>query len=113
MKKELYFYLKQNYNFKMTYLETLKVQMKTSKSIVSDIVYEVISWQDEKTWMKQYDKFLKRFMDRLFEEIEDVTNKLLIKHYLMDEKRARTIVGVNWVKLEASYINLDDLLEDF
>lgn len=113
MEKELFNYLKKDYDFKNCYLEALKKEINQTKSIVSDIIFQVLDWQFEKSWTKQYHLFLKSFITRLFFEINQDTNKPLFDYYIMDEKIIRTTIGTSWVKIKNTYINLDDLYIDF
>ena len=114
LQKEIINYISIDEDFFNCYVDALQNEISKTKSIVTDIVFDVINnWEDKKHLLKCYENFVTKFIEWLFNDTNEQTQKKLIEYYFMEHERVIKTIGTSWIKLSGKYINLDDLYDDF
>jgi hypothetical protein len=114
LQREVINYINLDEDFFNCYVDALQKEISKTKSIVTDIVFDYINnWEDRKHLLKCYQNFVTRFIEWLFNDTNEQTQKKLIEYYFMEYEIVVKTIGTSWVKLSGKYINLDDLYDDF
>lgn len=114
LQKEIINYISMDEDFFNCYVDALQNEISKTKSIVTDIVFDVINnWEDQKHLLVCYKNFVTKFVEWLCNDTNEQTQKKLIEYYFMEYERVIKTIGTSWIKLSGKYINLDDLYDDF